>query len=147
MGAPSRQEIAFISGVVLIGDVPVTPCVARMSQHAPSDLARLEAEIVLLREDNARLRLGQAQMPDAGRLVERLRVLVERCPDGALRDREDQGDEIWQILSEATLVRNVLIDVCAEIGQVVVTLQSRLDDLVPQARFGEANDHDRKRAS
>jgi hypothetical protein len=118
-----------------------------MSQHTPSHLARLEAEIVLLREDNARLRLGQAQMPDAGRLVERLRVLVERCPDGALRDREDQGDEIWQILSEATLVRNVLIDVCAEIGQVVVTLQSRLDDMVPQARFGEAHDHDRRRAS
>ncbi|MCA1700269.1 MAG: hypothetical protein LC790_15755 [Actinobacteria bacterium] len=102
---------------------------------------------MLLREDNARLRLGQAQTPDAGRLVERLRVLVEHCPDGALSGGEDHGDEIWQMLSEATLVRNVLIDVCTEIGQVVVTLQGRLDDLVSQARFGEPNYRDRQRAS
>lgn len=112
--------------------------IAVESEQEPTDLEHIQAEITLLREDNARLRVGQAQGPDAGRLIERLRVWVEQRPDGGLRNPEDQGDEIWQILSEAMLMRNLLMDVCAEIGQVVLTLQGRLDSMIPEAGVDQA---------
>ncbi len=114
--------------------------VAVAGDHAPTDLDSMEAEIALLREDNARMRIGQAKPPDAGRLVERLRVLAEvkHHGEGGPLQIDDQGDEIWQILSEAMLVRSVLIDVCTEIGQVVLTLQRRLDSMAPQTGDAEA---------
>ena len=105
----------------------------------------MEAEVALLREDNARLRLRAAQPADAGRLVERLR-LIEQRPDHAERDRHGECDDIWQVLSEAMLVRNVLIDVCAEIGQVVVGLQARLDEMIPRSAVAAAPDEVRDSA-
>lgn len=90
--------------------------------QSPDDIEQLEADIALLREDNARLRLAQARPSDPGRLIERLRVAAETSPYSDPRDAESLRDETWQQLADAVLVRNMLIDVCAEIGQVILAL-------------------------
>ncbi len=107
---------------------------AAESQRA--DLTGLEAEIALLREDNARLRIAQAQRPDAGSLIARVRAMVEQLPDGGDRHPDDQGDEIFHLLSEAIVMRNVLIDVCEEVGRASVTMQGRLEEMTGQPSAG-----------
>jgi hypothetical protein len=85
---------------------------------------RLEAELALLREENARLRFERAQRPDAGSMVERLRALSAAQPPD-----EDHRDAAWHLVGEALVMREVLVDVCKEIGQTTITLQTRLSDL------------------
>jgi hypothetical protein len=85
---------------------------------------RLETELALLREENARLRFERAQRPDAGSLVERLRALSEAQPHN-----EDHRDAAWHLIGEALVMREVLVDVCKEIGQTTITLQTRLANL------------------
>ena len=87
-------------------------------------LERVESELVLLREENARLRLERAQRPDAGSMIERLKTLsADQSPT------HDHRDEAWHLVSEALVMRDVLIDVCKEIGQTTITLQTRLSAL------------------
>lgn len=85
---------------------------------------RMEAELALLREENARLRFERARRPDAGSLVERLRALAATTPPD-----EDHRDAAWHLVGEVLVMRDVLIDVCTEIGQTTITLQTRLSDL------------------
>jgi hypothetical protein len=97
-------------------------------------LERVETELVLLREENARLRLERAQRPDAGPMIERLKTLSAIEPPD-----HDHRDEAWHLISQALVMRDVLIDVCKEIGQTTITLQTRLSDLAPDLadRVGE----------
>jgi hypothetical protein len=87
-------------------------------------LESVEAELVLLREENARLRFRGAQSPDADSMIERLKALSVAQPPS-----EDHRDEAWHLVSEALAMREVLIDVCKEIGQTMITLQTRLSEL------------------
>ncbi|MEA2232940.1 MAG: hypothetical protein QOD83_2756 [Solirubrobacteraceae bacterium] len=89
-------------------------------------LERVETELVLLREENARLRLERAQRPGAGPMIERLKTLSTCEPPD-----QDHRDEAWHLISQALVMRDVLIDVCKEIGQTTTTLQTRLSDLAP----------------
>jgi hypothetical protein len=89
-------------------------------------LERTEAELALLREENARLRMERAQRPDAGTMIERLRSL-----SSSPLAEEDVDDEAWHLFTEALVMRDVLIDVCKEIGQTAITLQTRLGELTP----------------
>jgi hypothetical protein len=89
-----------------------------------SHVERIEADLVLLREENARLRFERAQRPDAGSTIERLKALSAAQPPSA-----DRRDEAWHLISEALVMRDVLIDVCKEIGQMTITLQTRLNNL------------------
>jgi hypothetical protein len=86
---------------------------------------RIESELVLLREENARLRFERAQRPDAGSMIDRLKSLSAAQPPD-----QNHRDEAWHLVSEALVMRDVLIDVCKEIGQTTITLQTRLNDLV-----------------
>lgn len=85
---------------------------------------RIEAELVLLREENARLRMERVQRPDAGPMIDRLKSLSAAAPPD-----EEQRDQAWHLIGEALVMREVLIDVCKEIGQTTITLQTRLSDL------------------
>jgi hypothetical protein len=86
-------------------------------------LESIQSELVLLREENARLRFQRAQPPDADSMIERLKALSVASPS------EDHRDEAWHLVSEALVMREVLIDVCKEIGQTMITLQTRLSEL------------------
>jgi hypothetical protein len=87
-------------------------------------LSTIQAELVLLREENARLRFERAQRPDADSMIERLTALSAAQPPSA-----DHRDEAWHLVGEALVMREVLIDICTEIGQTVITLQTRLGNL------------------
>jgi hypothetical protein len=89
-----------------------------------SHIERIEADLVLLREENARLRFERAQRPDAGSTIERLKALSAAEPPSV-----DRRDAAWHLISEALVMREVLIDVCKEIGQMTITLQTRLNNL------------------
>jgi hypothetical protein len=87
-------------------------------------LERIEAELVLLREENARMRLERAQRPDAGSMIDNLKTLsAASAPD------EERRDHTWSLISQTVVMREVLLDVCKEIGQTVITLQTRLNEL------------------
>jgi hypothetical protein len=87
-------------------------------------LESIQSELVLLREENARLRFQRAQPPGADSMIERLKALSVAHPPS-----EDSRDEAWHLISEALVMREVLIDVCKEIGQTMITLQTRLSEL------------------
>jgi hypothetical protein len=97
---------------------------ARRASNDADFLSSVQAELVLLREENARLRFKRAQRPDADSMIERLHALSAAQPPSA-----DHRDEAWHLVSEALVMREVLIDICTEIGQTAITLQTRLSNL------------------
>jgi hypothetical protein len=119
----------------------ITEEVGRAARHRPQPFRRfrssggrsgidagylesVQAELVLLREENARLRFERAQQPDVDSMIERLKAL-----SAAQAFDEDHRDAAWHLVSEALVMREVLIDVCKEIGQTTITLQTRLSEL------------------
>lgn len=87
----------------------------------------LAAELVLLREENTRLRLERHLPPDAGRLIERLRSAL----GDAVRLSDD--DDAWRVLGEALVLREMLADICREIIETLVEISDRLAELGPAA--------------
>ena len=90
-------------------------------------LDALEAELALLREENARLRAEQASAPPAGQLIEHVRGLGQNGHTNA-----DLEDEAWQVLSEVLVMRNVLADICQEVGSAMSRFEDRLRLLDPR---------------
>ena len=100
----------------------------------------LEADALLLREENARLRVKLQAPPNVGHVIERLRALPtpstpeeEHGPTN--QEHAEQGDEALHVLTEAIVMRNALLEVCSEIGQVMVGLEARLAALTPSGQL------------
>lgn len=91
-----------------------------------SEQEALEAELALLREENARLKVDAAKPPGAGRAIERLRSVAEAASASADVDR---ADDAWQALSEATMLREVLVDMCEQVQGAIGVVQSRLQNV------------------
>jgi hypothetical protein len=85
----------------------------------------LEAELVLLREENARMKVDAARPPGPGRAVERIRG-VAAAAEAAPAKEPDGGDEAWHALAEATMLREVLTDMCDEVQGAIAAVQNRL---------------------
>jgi hypothetical protein len=92
----------------------------------PSERESLEAELALLREENARLKVDAAKPPGPGRAIERLRGVVEIASAQPAANEADRADEAWQALSEATMLREVLADVCVEVQNAIAAVHTRL---------------------
>jgi hypothetical protein len=88
-------------------------------------MASLHAELVLLREENRRLSAQRHMPPDAGRVADLVGVVSARAEYG-----EATGDEAAELLAEGLVLRESLIEVCAEIGKAMTSLQTRLQALV-----------------
>ena len=104
----------------------------------------LEADALLLREENARLRVKLEAPPNVGHVIERLRALPtpsstpeeEHGPsDQEHAEHAEQGDEALHVLTEAIVMRNALLEVCSEIGQVMAGLEARLAGLTPSGQL------------
>jgi hypothetical protein len=89
---------------------------------AGESLAALRAELVLLREENARLKTARHQGPDIGGLLERARSLPETRVD-------DLGDETTRVLVEGLVIRESLLEICQEIERAMVSFEARLKAL------------------
>jgi hypothetical protein len=94
----------------------------------PDPRAALEAEVVLLREENARLKAARHQQHNVGDLLERARSLrAEEI------DRGNLADETAQMLVEGLVIRESLIEICHEIERAMVVFEARLDALASAA--------------
>jgi hypothetical protein len=108
----------------------------------------LEADALLLREENARLRVKLVAPPNVGHVIERLRALPspstpEEEHDPSDQEQAEQADEALHVLTEAIVMRNTLLEVCSEIGQVMAGLEARLAALEPSGQLMEQHTHPR----
>jgi hypothetical protein len=98
----------------------------RQDPDEPGDLAEplaaLHAEVLLLREENARLKSVQHQAVDVGRLLDRARWLQGT-------DHAAGNDENAQLLVDGLVMRESLLEICREIERSMVAFEARLDAL------------------
>jgi hypothetical protein len=102
--------------------------VERSATGAASDpRAALEAEVVLLREENARLKAARNREHDVGDLLERARSLQ------AEEIGRNVADEPMRMLVEGLVIRESLIEICHEIERAMVVFEARLEALAAAA--------------
>lgn len=104
--------------------------IARRPEGRNGELAEvLEADALLLREENARLRVKLEAAPNAGHVIERLRALP------APSVTAEHGDEAWQMLTDLIVMRNSMIEICRELGQVMAGFEKSLESISPPDGF------------
>ena len=91
---------------------------------AGESLGALRAELVLLREENARLKAAPHQAPDLARLLDRARSL----PSARLDD-DSLADETTRVLIEGLVIRESLLEICQGIERAMVSFEARLKAL------------------
>jgi hypothetical protein len=92
------------------------------------DLAAIHAELLLLREENARLKAARHQRADVSRLIGRARSLA-----AAELDHDSVSDDVEQLLVEGLLVRESLLEICQEIERAMVAFEGKLNALAARA--------------
>jgi hypothetical protein len=83
----------------------------------------LRLQVMLLREENARLKAGRHKPVDTGSMIERMRTLAAH--DG---DRE-RLDESWSVLAECLALREGLDQACVEVQAAISSVRERLGAL------------------
>lgn len=101
--------------------------------HGAEALAALHAEVLLLREENARLKAARHQPVDLEGVVGRARALV----DDQL-DRGNEADDAEQLLVDSMVIRESLLEICQEIERSMVAFEARLAALQPGHDQGRA---------
>jgi acetyl-CoA acetyltransferase len=91
-------------------------------------LASLHAELVLLREENARLKAAQHRRADVSRLLDRARSLP-----AAATDSDGDSDDTAQLLFDGLVIRESLLEICREIERAMVAFEAKLDALASAA--------------
>src|SRR4051794_9929041 len=86
-------------------------------------LSALRAELVLLREENARLKAAPHQSPDIARLLGRARSLT------SAPDHDSVTDEAARMLVDGLVIRESLLEICKEIERAMVSFEGRLKAL------------------
>jgi hypothetical protein len=95
--------------------------------------ADLELQVMLLREENARLKAGRHRPSDVGTMIDELR-LVASAEEG------DLLDDAWSLLSECLVIREGLSQACVEIENAVGSVRQRLATLVVRIEGLARND-------
>lgn len=110
------------------------------ASHPAGDeaLASLQAELVLLREENAELKAAKHNEAGVGRLLERARAVSEEA-----FDPENAGDETAHMLTEILVTREALRGICLEIERSMAAISARLDAMVPKPALHSSNGHGR----
>ena len=91
-------------------------------------LASVHAELVLLREENARLKAAQHRRADVSRLLDRARSLPT-----AAADRDGASDDTAQLLFDGLVIRESLLEICREIERAMVAFEAKLEALASAA--------------
>jgi hypothetical protein len=101
----------------------------RHSDPALGESLALRSELLLLREENARLKTAPHRGPDVGELLGRARAIshVEADDDAGI------ADETTRVLIEGLVIRESLLELCQEIERTMVAFQARLGALQPPA--------------
>ncbi len=85
--------------------------------------ADLQLQVMLLREENARLKAGRHRPSDVGTMIDELRLV-------AAEEEGDLLDDAWSLLSECLVIREGLSQACVEIENAVGSVRQRLATLV-----------------
>jgi hypothetical protein len=93
-------------------------------------IASLRAEILLLREENSRLKVAQHQRADVSGLLDRARALSSPDADA---QRDTLGDETAQLLVDGLVIRESLLEICHEIERSMVAFEAKLNALASAA--------------
>jgi hypothetical protein len=110
------------------------------SSRSPSGemlaMGELEAEIALLREENARLKVERHRPADAGHVIERMRSIR---PESATARHDGEGVPPAQLIAECLAVRNGLMEACQEVQRAMQGIRGRLGALAGdmQGRAGD----------
>jgi hypothetical protein len=86
-------------------------------------LTALQAEIVLLREENARLTADVLHQPDLDTLLRRARSMSRGASPA------DAADDATQVLVDAMVLRESLLALCREIARSMTHVEARLAEL------------------
>ncbi|HEX4804459.1 MAG TPA: hypothetical protein VFU94_01045 [Conexibacter sp.] len=100
----------------------------------PELVEELEREVALLREENARLRVGRERIgerPVNARVRDTLALLRSQ-------ERADDVDEPWELLTECMLMRDSLADACRELERGARELRQRLETILPGSEGARA---------
>ena len=89
---------------------------------AGESLGALRAELVLLREENARLKAAPHRPPDIARVLERARSLPAADPEAL-------ADETARMLVDGLVIRESLLEICQEIERAMVSFEAKLNAL------------------
>ena len=84
-------------------------------------IAELHSELVLLREENARLKAAQHAGPDIDGLLGRARSLSEAEIQGG-----NVADEAERVLVEGLVIRESLLEICRQIERAMMLFEARL---------------------
>ena len=85
--------------------------------------SNLKLEIMLLREENARLKAQRHRPADVNTLIDQMRRL------GVDKGDAEMADEAWTVLSECLVIREGLEQACVEIHAAIAAVQERLGKL------------------
>ncbi len=89
----------------------------------PDEESDLQLEVMLLREENARLKAERHRPSDVDTLIDQMRRL------GAEKGDAEMVDEAWTLLSECLVIREGLEQACVEIQAAIVAVHDRLRNL------------------
>ncbi len=89
---------------------------------SPNDEIELKLQLMLLREENARLKAARFQPADTGTVIDRVRLL------GAAADGELM-DDAWALLGDCLVIREGLDEVCVELQNAIASIRERLEAL------------------
>ena len=111
------------------------------SDVASESLDALRAELILLREENARLKVAQHRAPDLGSILARARSL----PTADL-DRDSVDDATTRVYVEGLVIRESLLEICQGIERAMVAFEAKLRALQsaapePPSTHGTSNGH------
>ena len=115
----SAQRRRFLRGRSAVAD-----------DDAGEAIATLHAELLLLREENSRLKAAQHQPADVGRLLDRARSLSSPDADA---ERRTLDDETAQLLVDGLVIRESLLEICQEIERSMVAFEAKLNALASAA--------------
>jgi hypothetical protein len=87
------------------------------------DEAEMRLQLMLLREENARLKAARHQPPSTGTAIDRVRLLAAASADG------DMVDDASALLSDCLMIREGLDQACAEIQGAITAVRERLSAL------------------
>jgi hypothetical protein len=87
------------------------------------DEAEMRLQLMLLREENARLKAARHQPPSAGTAIDRVRMLSTPATEA------EQADDAWSVLADCLVIRESLDQACVEIQRAISSVRDRLDGI------------------
>ena len=104
--------------------------------ESSDDEAELKLQLLLLREENARLKSARHQPASPGTAIDRVRVLATSANEG------EALDDAFSLLGDCLTIRESLDQVCVEIQAALDAVRDRLDSIVTQVEVTMAETRD-----